>query len=257
MRSIELNPTEYRDFFLSPKAYQLAYDEARKFPKNGPPDVFLLNLYRHMMECADKMAGLVRTEMSTPQTVCREGCDFCCRKPDFRITLPELLAIEDYTRTRHPSSSLGGMLKQAGRIASQLVDGVFQEGTAYHWHCPFLSEQRRCGVYPVRPISCRGYASFELTDCIECCREGREPIHIQHDPARNVYRLHFEVAVDWNQFRLYETFRLALEKVLQERGFREGSWPFPEAMEAMLRRLVDERPSRGSQVESHSRVASG
>jgi Fe-S-cluster containining protein len=33
--------------------------------------------------------------------------------------------------------------------------------------CPFLTDASFCGIYEVRPVSCRGYFSFDLSACIE------------------------------------------------------------------------------------------
>ena len=90
---------------------------------------------------------------------CRKGCSHCCISY-VAVTAPELFLI---------ARSLKGPRRAA--VAARVAEAdaathgrSIAERFAAPWLCP-LVEDGACGVYPVRPTSCRSLASFDADLC--------------------------------------------------------------------------------------------
>jgi hypothetical protein len=98
-------------------------------------------------------------EGESPQIYCQPGCSNCCSLA-VNCSFPEALAIikalspeqRDRVYAQLPALQLisqqSGDLKQYLRLFRDKIDG-----------CPLLTEEGCCGIYPVRPFSCRALLS--------------------------------------------------------------------------------------------------
>jgi len=93
---------------------------------------------------------------------CRAGCAYCCV---IRVaTTPvEVIRIADWltrNRTEDELATLRRELEDYNRA-------VEAEYFATRRPCPFLRADSYCGIYEVRPVSCRSYFSFDLSACVD------------------------------------------------------------------------------------------
>jgi Fe-S-cluster containining protein len=105
----------------------------------------------------------MRREPPRAPSACQAGCAWCCYKL-VGTAAPEVLRIISYLRDRSTPQeweALGqrvrhGAEQRRGLSAAQLRRGA--------WSCPLLVGDR-CSVYPVRPLTCRGYNSSDALRC--------------------------------------------------------------------------------------------
>ena len=97
-----------------------------------------------------------------PNSVCRKGCGYCCAVP-VDMALIEAARIAIYLDQELPDEMI--------RIVKA------QKTTP----CPFLGDDFCCTVYPVRPFSCRVFASL---DSWHPCRDQQS--HAQHNMRSQV-----------------------------------------------------------------------
>ena len=105
---------------------------------------------------------------------CRERCAFCCHL-HVLATIPEVLQIAEDLRSTLDAEELAAL---RGRIAAHraaMSGAGVAERRGIRAACPLLVEDR-CSVYPIRPMSCRGWNSLDVGGC--------EADHL--DPSRGI-----------------------------------------------------------------------
>ena len=103
-----------------------------------------------------------------PELDCGKGCAYCCYPP-VSASVPEVANIIGYLRAV-AGEQLARETRERLEKAFQVTRGMSaQERFAVSLPCPFLVDEQ-CSVYPVRPLSCRG---FNSTD-VEVCRRNYE-----------------------------------------------------------------------------------
>lgn len=93
---------------------------------------------------------------------CRAGCAFCCV---IRVaTTPvEVVRIAEWLAQNRTEEELASLQEQLRDYCLAVEARYFETRRP----CPFLTEASYCGIYEVRPVSCRSYFSFDLSACIE------------------------------------------------------------------------------------------
>ena len=92
---------------------------------------------------------------SLAMLACRSGCSYCCAQPVV-VTAIEVFALAALIRDREGAAA-------PVAAAAEKVQGRSLQGS---WpRCPLLDDNK-CSVYALRPLSCRGYVSFDVQDCI-------------------------------------------------------------------------------------------
>ena len=119
----------------------------------------------------DKVLALAfdRCEIATNQLAdglpalgCHKGCDTCCT---LRVlaTAPEIFLIAQHIMD---TPDLSGVLPQRIAQANQATCGLDEpQRVALRRQCPFILSAGACCIYPVRPLACRGHASYSVEDC--------------------------------------------------------------------------------------------
>lgn len=110
-----------------------------------------------------------------PQTSC-ERCGTCCTVP------PPAYIVEYLNMFRYMKKNLGDFIPE---MVEKAVRFYFLELVDINLKCPFLSEDNLCLVYPVRPLSCRGYGLSKKEKAFLGMRgemeELAERYRVQHD----------------------------------------------------------------------------
>jgi Putative zinc- or iron-chelating domain len=108
-----------------------------------------------------------------PPLACTEGCAWCCRKV-VGCAAPEVLHIAAYLQEHLSPEQMEAtrqrVIERDGERRSLRQDSWAAKRVA----CPLLVDERCC-VYPVRPLTCRG---FNSTDARACERSVKSREHV-------------------------------------------------------------------------------
>lgn len=117
-----------------------------------------------------------------PPLACQKGCPSCCI---LRVTAtaPEIFLLADYVQ-RIDATPQGAALALPRRIAHahRATGGLAEaERMALRKPCPFIIHGV-CIVHPVRPLACRGHASFDRRACARAAagRDVEVPVSEPH-----------------------------------------------------------------------------
>lgn len=97
---------------------------------------------------------------------CTKGCPYCCDL-GVSIAVPEAIFIAKMLRDNLPANELAE-IHAIIRANAARARGKERDPYAYikaKIPCAFLTEDRQCGIYDMRPTTCRGYASFDRASC--------------------------------------------------------------------------------------------
>ncbi len=179
-----------------------------------------------------------------PALACRKGCGTCCQIL-VAATAPEVLMVARYVRAMAPGFMKVG-IDLAGRLAaaSDFPDSPPREeaGMALVRECPFLAEGI-CVAYPVRPMACRGHASFDEAACVSALLGGVDdvPVSEPHRTVRGLVQNALQSALHdagyaWKLYDLVAAVRIALARPDAEVVFAAGG----DLLEpAMIRHVSD------------------
>jgi len=98
-----------------------------------------------------------------PPLACREGCAWCCHKL-VGTTAPEVFRIADYLRQHLPPEELEDVRERIIRRDEERIAMRSDRWSAARLPCSLLVHDR-CSVYPVRPLTCRGFNSSDARQC--------------------------------------------------------------------------------------------
>jgi len=124
------------------------------------------------------------TDPATPPVACAAGCAWCCYQT-VPITAPEAFRIARFVRgglSGHPESEV---LSHLDRLDRQTRRATPHLRAQLHLPCAFLRE-KRCSIYPVRPLPCMEFTSFKVADCEQGFRLGFDFVRVIHNKARMI-----------------------------------------------------------------------
>jgi Fe-S-cluster containining protein len=112
---------------------------------------------------AEEALRKAATIQRPPTLACQEGCDWCCSL-DVGTTVPEVIRIADYLRKNFSEEELGRLRERLARRAAHHRERQTIRRGEPRQPCALLIN-RRCSVYPVRPLTCRGSNSTNAKMC--------------------------------------------------------------------------------------------
>lgn len=161
-----------------------------------------------------------------PLPVCRKGCATCCT---LRVTAtaPEALMIGRYVRWM--SDRLKSLdIDLAARVAAadRKTRGMDERRRVrLRQRCPFV-QQGVCLIYQVRPLACRGHASYDVRACAEAAagRTDEIPYSAPHRTVRSLVQnaMQSELRDAGLAFGLYELNHAVVLALQDESG--EQAW---------------------------------
>jgi len=95
---------------------------------------------------------------------CRSGCGHCCRV-HVSILPPEAVAIARFLHRSLSAEALTAVtrcLEDSYEVVRWMDD---EERRRNGIPCPFLATDQSCGIYPFRPLACRGITSMDPEAC--------------------------------------------------------------------------------------------
>lgn len=123
------------------------------------------------VEVADNAAGWARRVVADlkkkyppPKPVaCRQGCFFCCYLP-VTTDIPFVIRIAEFMRAEFTPEALADARQRIEEhVVASLATPASRRFTT-RLRCPLLVEGL-CSVYPVRPLSCQGWHSLDVSRC--------------------------------------------------------------------------------------------
>ncbi len=170
----------------------------------------------------------IQTE-GLPDLACHKGCPSCCT---LRVvaTPPEIFQLARYVRLIDASPA-GAPINLPKRIAeaNRETNGRNEsERMALRRPCPFIL-RGVCIVHPVRPLACRGHASFDRIACARAVsgRDVEVPISEPHLNLRGLVQHALQSAlrgagVTWGLYELNHGLVLALDANERRAAWIEG-----------------------------------
>jgi Fe-S-cluster containining protein len=119
-----------------------------------------------------------------PPLACQMGCAWCCHKT-VGTAAPEVLRIAAYLRQTLTPEQL--------RATQARIHGLTQQRQALRpdrrsharLPCALLVEDR-CAIYPVRPLTCRGYNSSDARRCEQSLEPGSQVVVPSYAPQHRL-----------------------------------------------------------------------
>jgi Fe-S-cluster containining protein len=99
----------------------------------------------------------------SPPLACQEGCAWCCHKL-VGTAAPEVFRIADYLQNHLPAEHFQTIRDQIIQRDEQRKGLRENRWSAARLPCSLLVDNR-CSVYPVRPLTCRGFNSSDARQC--------------------------------------------------------------------------------------------
>jgi Fe-S-cluster containining protein len=165
-----------------------------------------------------------------PPLACEKGCPSCC---SLRVTAtaPEIFLLADYVQ-RIDAAPNGAAIDLRRRIAlaDRATRGLGEtERMALRKPCPFIV-RGVCIVHPVRPLACRGHASFDRQACVRAVagRDVEVPLSEPHNALRGLVQSALQSALraaglSWGLHELNHSLVLALDGKARDAAWLVGS----------------------------------
>lgn len=214
------------------KALQEAFGATIR-ARRGSPDL----VKELSVQAFDSFDGNVAIQIEDmPALACHQGCAACC---DLRVaaTAPEILLIAQYIVATKPAFA-GIGVDLADRVArdAAITSGLDDERRlALRRPCPFI-EDGLCLIYRVRPLACRGHASFDKAACAEAMAglNNEALVSMPHFLVRCVVQNALlaslrEAGLAWGLYELNSALNLALANPSAEAAWRAGGDPLASA----------------------------
>jgi len=152
-----------------------------------------------------------------PELACHKGCATCCT---VRVvaSAPEVLLVARYIRSVAPQLEQAGIdLPRRLAEADATTRGQDEEQRVEtRCRCPFI-HQGACIIYPVRPLACRGHASFDKQACADAAAGliDEIPFSSPHKTVRGIVQNALQSALrdagyPWAVYELNHALSIAL-----------------------------------------------
>ncbi len=102
-----------------------------------------------------------------PELDCQKGCATCCT---LRVlaTAPEIFLIAKAIKA---NPELRTVLPDRIFAADTVTRDLDEPGRVkLRRQCPFILSAGACSIYSVRPLACRGHASYSVKDCVDAAK---------------------------------------------------------------------------------------
>jgi len=164
---------------------------------------------------------------NAPALACRGGCASCCT---IRVvaTAPEILSIARYIRSSPKTMEyeVRRRIERCNDLTRSLDEAQrIEQGIA----CPFV-DRDLCAIYSVRPLACRGHASYDVQACKDALAglTCEVPISVEHLTVRSLVQNALQSALRdrsyaWGLYELNQALQIALEREDSEAAWMHGT----------------------------------
>ncbi len=178
-------------------------------------------------------SATARDACTSDRVACHGGCASCCTMR-VAATAPEIFALARHIRALPEalSAELSRRIAAADRATHRLDEA---QRCAAGIACPFV-DGGLCSVYSVRPLACRGHASFDAQACIDALsgRACEVPVSTLHMNVRSLVQNAMQSALRdaryaWGVYELNQSLFMALTDVACEAAWIRGEDIFAPA----------------------------
>jgi Fe-S-cluster containining protein len=151
---------------VNPGIAGAAQDNVREIVGQGRVPERALEIAVSAFFLADHLTRRCEAEQDLPQPVaCREECDACCYNR-VELTPPEALIIGHHIAGNFAPAEIEAVLAHLARNLARThgKSPIAVAGMRGELPCPLLRD-RRCSVYPVRPLVCRAMHALDRERC--------------------------------------------------------------------------------------------
>ncbi|WP_213772703.1 hypothetical protein [Bradyrhizobium sp. dw_78] len=165
-----------------------------------------------------------------PPLACQKGCPSCCSLR-VTVTAPEIFLLADYVRQidAAPSGAAIGLGRRIAHVNRSTRGLSETERLALRKPCPFIV-RGVCIVHPVRPLACRGLASFDRQACARAVagRDVEVPLSEPHLALRGLMQSALQSALrsaglSWGLYEMNHGLALALDRKGRDAAWLVGS----------------------------------
>jgi len=121
---------------------------------------------------------------ASPPVACKEGCSWCCYQL-VPVSVPEVARIVKFIETAMPAARRGELVERLHLLDKATRGLTSKQRIGIPKPCAYLSDGR-CTVYPVRPMACAEFTSYNVQDCKRGKRIGFKPGSVIHEKARMI-----------------------------------------------------------------------
>lgn len=201
---------------------------SRVLAAGGRPEVVIDRLVTQAFDFFEQ--NIASETERLPELACQKNCPSCCT---LRVTAtaPEIFLLARYVRLvdavpRGAHVNLPKRIAQTSRATRGLDE---RQRMAIRRPCPFVV-RGVCIVHPVRPLACRGHASFDRTACSRAAagRPVEVPVSLPHLNLRGLVQNALQSALRnaglaWGLYEMNHALVLALG-----RQDRQAAWMWGE-----------------------------
>jgi Fe-S-cluster containining protein len=108
---------------------------------------------------------------------CSAGCAFCCAIPVAVSPLEALYIAAWVQETLSAEAQVDLRTRLRARVAERQGWTVEARGARKRF-CIFLRDDGQCGIYPIRPLACRGYSSISRSACEEAFTDTGDRVRV-------------------------------------------------------------------------------
>ena len=199
-------------------------DPDRSLPRRDPIESLLEDCFEIFERNSENAVGVV----------CHGGCASCCT---IRVaaTAPEILLIARTLRSSTDEVAIA--LRQRISAADQTTRQLDEQGRmASGSQCPFV-EGGLCVIYAVRPLACRGHASYDEQACVDALagHPCEVPVSELHVTVRSLVQNAMQAALRdagyaWGAYELNQALHTALTNEICEAAWLKGHDVFAAAL---------------------------
>jgi Fe-S-cluster containining protein len=184
----------------------------------GRTEANVYELAANVLELAQKGIEQVLARTS-PEAwpACRAECAFCCAIP-VAVSAPEALYIAAYLQATLSTAAQVDLRTNLQARVGERQGWAVDARHARKRFCVFLGDDRQCGIYPIRPLGCRGYNSMSRSACEEAFtgQEDRVQMHagVRESAAGVIYGLILaskDLELEWGRYELEAAVLRALD----------------------------------------------
>jgi len=118
----------------------------------------------------------------SPPVACKEGCYWCCYQ-NVMISAPEAFRIVRFLRNNMEDGIRDDVVGRLRKLDCKTRGSTSSSRAKLRLPCAFLHDGR-CMIYPVRPLACAEFTSYNVQDCKRGQRIGFECDSVIHEKAR-------------------------------------------------------------------------
>jgi len=171
-----------------------------------------------------------------PPIACHKGCPSCCSLR-VGVLAPEVFMIAVYVRAITPTLQSHGIdLIARIRAGDEATRGLSEvDRVKLNRRCAYI-EQGVCLIHRVRPLACRGHASYDKRACVEAAagRADEVPFSGPHQLVRSLVQSALQAALRerdlaWGTYEFNHALVLALDDMQAPADWLAGADPLAAA----------------------------